>query len=177
MRPTSSASREPERSPRSWISKAASISTAISAVLRDLYRLGLRSFQLSAHNWANNFADSCCAPAKWHGLNDRGRAVIREANRLGHGHQRLARLRRDDLSGDRRQLRSDPGDAPRPAQRSTTSRATCPTSFSRSSRPRAASSAFRSGTSFTTSRCSTGAPSMPASRSGTRPRSAARKRP
>ena len=52
-------------------------------ILRDLYRLGLRSFQLSAHNWANNFADSCCAPAKWHGLNDRGRAVIREANRLG----------------------------------------------------------------------------------------------
>jgi len=53
------------------------------AVLRDLYRLGLRSFQLSAHNWANNFADSCCAPSKWHGLNDRGRDVIREANRLG----------------------------------------------------------------------------------------------
>jgi len=53
------------------------------AVLRDLYRLGLRSFQLSAHNWGNNFADSCCAPSKWHGLNDRGRAVIREANRLG----------------------------------------------------------------------------------------------
>jgi membrane dipeptidase len=52
-------------------------------VLRDLYRLGLRSFQLSAHNWANNFADSCCAPPKWHGLNDRGRAVLREANRLG----------------------------------------------------------------------------------------------
>src|SRR6188474_2935609 len=52
-------------------------------VLRDLYRLGLRSFQLPAHNWANNFADSCCATAKWHGLNDRGRAVIREANRLG----------------------------------------------------------------------------------------------
>lgn len=52
-------------------------------VLRDLYRLGLRSFQLSAHNWANNFADSCCATAKWHGLNDRGRAVVREANRLG----------------------------------------------------------------------------------------------
>src|SRR6476659_8465645 len=53
------------------------------AVLRNLYRLGLRSFQLPAHNWANNFADSCCAPAKWHGLNDRGRAVIHEANRLG----------------------------------------------------------------------------------------------
>src|SRR5690242_9208060 len=25
------------------------------AVLRDLYRLGLRSFQLPAHNWTNNF--------------------------------------------------------------------------------------------------------------------------
>jgi membrane dipeptidase len=52
-------------------------------VLRDLYRLGLRSFQLPAHNWANNFADSCCAPPKWGGLNERGRAVVREANRLG----------------------------------------------------------------------------------------------
>lgn len=53
------------------------------SVLRALYRLGLRSFQLPAHNWANNFADSCCAAPKWHGLNDRGRAVVREANRLG----------------------------------------------------------------------------------------------
>jgi membrane dipeptidase len=53
------------------------------SVLRNLYRLGLRSFQLPAHNWANNFADSCCAPARWHGLNDRGREVVREANRLG----------------------------------------------------------------------------------------------
>ena len=53
------------------------------AVLRTLYRLGLRSAQLSAHNWANNFADSCCSPAKYHGLNDRGRAVVREMNRLG----------------------------------------------------------------------------------------------
>ncbi len=52
-------------------------------VLRCLYRLGLRSAQLPAHNWTNNFADSCCAPHKWNGLNDRGRAVIREMNRLG----------------------------------------------------------------------------------------------
>ena len=52
-------------------------------VLRDLYRLGLRVAQLPAHNWANNFADSCCAPPKWHGLNERGRAVVREMNRLG----------------------------------------------------------------------------------------------
>ncbi len=53
------------------------------AVIRQMYRLGLRSAQLSAHNWTNNYADSCCSPAKWHGLNDRGREVIREMNRLG----------------------------------------------------------------------------------------------
>jgi membrane dipeptidase len=52
-------------------------------VLRDLYRLGMRSLQLSAHNWANNFADSCCSPPKWNGLNEQGRAVVREMNRLG----------------------------------------------------------------------------------------------
>jgi membrane dipeptidase len=52
-------------------------------ILRDLYRLGMRSLQLSAHNWANHFADSCCSPAKYHGLNERGRAVVREMNRLG----------------------------------------------------------------------------------------------
>ncbi len=53
------------------------------AVLRNLYRLGLRVVQLSAHNWTNSFADSCCAPSKWHGLNERGRVVIKEMNRLG----------------------------------------------------------------------------------------------
>ncbi len=52
-------------------------------VLRDMYRLGLRSVQLSAHNTTSNYADSCCSPAKWHGLNDQGRAFIREMNRLG----------------------------------------------------------------------------------------------
>lgn len=53
------------------------------AVLREMYRLGLRSVQLSAHNWTSNYADSCCSPVKWHGLNDRGREFIREMNRLG----------------------------------------------------------------------------------------------
>lgn len=53
------------------------------AILRALHRLGLRSFQLPAHNWTNNFADSCCAEPKWNGLNERGREVVREANRLG----------------------------------------------------------------------------------------------
>ena len=52
-------------------------------VLRTLYRLGLRSAMLPAHNFTNNFADSCCAPSKWNGINDRGRAVIHEMNRLG----------------------------------------------------------------------------------------------
>lgn len=54
------------------------------AVMRDFYRLGLRSMQLSAHNWQSNYADSCCAGTfKNNGLNERGRAWIHEANRLG----------------------------------------------------------------------------------------------
>jgi membrane dipeptidase len=54
------------------------------AVMRDFYRLGLRSMQLSAHNWQSNFADSCCAGTfQWHGLNARGGAWVHEANRLG----------------------------------------------------------------------------------------------
>jgi membrane dipeptidase len=53
------------------------------AVLRDMYRLGLRGVQLSAHNWTSNYADSCCSPPKWRGLNDHGRAFVREMNRLG----------------------------------------------------------------------------------------------
>ena len=53
-------------------------------VIRDFHRMGLRSMQLSAHNWQNNYADSCCASThEWNGLNDRGRAWIHEANRLG----------------------------------------------------------------------------------------------
>src|SRR5437667_2589757 len=51
--------------------------------LRNLHRLGLRSAMLVAHNFTNNFADSCCAPAKWNGINQHGRAVIAEMNRLG----------------------------------------------------------------------------------------------
>ena len=53
------------------------------AVLHDMYRLGLRSVQLSAHNWTSNYADSCCSPPKWHGLTEHGREFIREMNRLG----------------------------------------------------------------------------------------------
>jgi membrane dipeptidase len=52
-------------------------------VLRDMYRLGLRSAQLSAHNWDQNYADSCCSAPKLNGLSEHGRAVIKEMNRLG----------------------------------------------------------------------------------------------
>lgn len=53
------------------------------AVLRQLHRLGFRALQLTAHNWANNFAETCCTPGPVKGLTERGRAVIREMNRLG----------------------------------------------------------------------------------------------
>ena len=52
------------------------------AVLRSLHRLGLRSAQLTAHNWSNNFAEPCCSEAKFKGLTERGREVVREMNRL-----------------------------------------------------------------------------------------------
>lgn len=52
-------------------------------VLRRFYQLGLRSYQLSAHNAQNGYADSCCSPPRWHGLNARGKALITEMNRLG----------------------------------------------------------------------------------------------
>src|SRR5579884_537331 len=53
------------------------------AIIRALYRFGVRSLMLSAHNWPQNYADSCCSPPKWNGINDRGREVIHEMNRLG----------------------------------------------------------------------------------------------
>jgi membrane dipeptidase len=52
-------------------------------LLRALHRLGLRSLQLTAHNQTNAFIDSCCSPGKWGGLNEHGRAVVAEMNRLG----------------------------------------------------------------------------------------------
>jgi membrane dipeptidase len=52
-------------------------------LLRALYRLGLRSLQLTAHNQTNSFIDSCCDEKKWSGLNEHGRSVVAELNRLG----------------------------------------------------------------------------------------------
>lgn len=52
-------------------------------ILRALHRMGMRALQLVAHNYTNNFADSCCDVRKWGGLNDHGRKVVAEMNRLG----------------------------------------------------------------------------------------------
>lgn len=52
-------------------------------LLRALYRLGVRSLQLTAHNESNAFIDSCYGKRLWGGINDHGRNIIREMNRLG----------------------------------------------------------------------------------------------
>ncbi len=52
-------------------------------VLRMLHGLGLRSAQVSAHNWNQHYADACCSTAQWNGLTPHGRDVVREMNRLG----------------------------------------------------------------------------------------------
>lgn len=52
-------------------------------VLRGLYNLGLRSLQIAGNAKNHEFADSSCCSPRWGGINDHGRAVIREMNRLG----------------------------------------------------------------------------------------------
>jgi membrane dipeptidase len=52
-------------------------------LLRALYRLGLRCLQLTAHNTTNAFIDACNDVYTWGGINDHGRAVIKEMNDLG----------------------------------------------------------------------------------------------
>jgi membrane dipeptidase len=52
-------------------------------LLRALYRLGLRSMQLTAHNTTNAFIDACNDVYTWGGINDHGKAVINEMNDLG----------------------------------------------------------------------------------------------
>ena len=52
-------------------------------LLRALYRMGLRSVQLTAHNQTNGFIDSCYGEKRWGGINEHGRAVIKEMNSLG----------------------------------------------------------------------------------------------
>ena len=52
-------------------------------LLRALYRLGLRSMQLTAHNTTNAFIDSCNDISRWGGINDLGKKIIAEMNSLG----------------------------------------------------------------------------------------------
>jgi membrane dipeptidase len=52
------------------------------AALRAFYELGARYMTLS-HFKNNEFADSATDDPKWHGLNDFGRTVVHEMNRLG----------------------------------------------------------------------------------------------
>lgn len=52
-------------------------------VLRALHQLGLRSAQISAHNWNQHYADACCSTPQWNGLTAHGRDVVRAMNRLG----------------------------------------------------------------------------------------------
>jgi membrane dipeptidase len=52
-------------------------------LLRALYRLGLRSMQLTAHNTTNAFIDACNDVYTWGGINDHGKTVIKAMNDLG----------------------------------------------------------------------------------------------
>lgn len=52
-------------------------------VLRLFHRLGVRMVQFTNHNTTNAFADAGVGEQKWGGINDHGRAVVREMNRLG----------------------------------------------------------------------------------------------
>jgi len=52
-------------------------------LLLALYRLGVRSLQLTAHNTSTGFIDACSDISYWGGINDQGKKIIAEMNRLG----------------------------------------------------------------------------------------------
>jgi membrane dipeptidase len=59
-------------------------------VLRSMYRLGMRTIQFATQTGWNAFSDSALAPVQggqkpehYRGINERGRALVREMNRLG----------------------------------------------------------------------------------------------
>lgn len=52
------------------------------AVLRQYARLGVRYMTLTWNN-TNEFADAAVGECRWHGINDRGREIIHEMNRIG----------------------------------------------------------------------------------------------
>jgi membrane dipeptidase len=52
-------------------------------LLRALYRLGVRSLQLPAHNTSTAFIDACSDKSYWGGINELGKKIIAEMNSLG----------------------------------------------------------------------------------------------
>jgi membrane dipeptidase len=56
--------------------------TSDLSLLRTFYELGVRMVG-PVHTTNNDFADSSTDQPEWHGLSDRGRELVREANRLG----------------------------------------------------------------------------------------------
>jgi membrane dipeptidase len=52
-------------------------------VLRLLHRSGLRLAQFTSHDVTNTYVDAAGGVRKWNGINDQGRGIIREMNRLG----------------------------------------------------------------------------------------------
>ena len=52
-------------------------------VLRFLHRMGLRMSQFTTYTATSSYADSGSGPVVWNGINDRGREIVREMNRLG----------------------------------------------------------------------------------------------
>jgi membrane dipeptidase len=52
-------------------------------VLRFLHRMGLRMSQFTTYTETSSYADGGSGPVVWHGINDQGRAIVTEMNRLG----------------------------------------------------------------------------------------------
>jgi membrane dipeptidase len=52
-------------------------------VLRLLHRSGLRLAQFTSHDVTNTYVDAVGGVKKWNGINQQGREIIREMNRLG----------------------------------------------------------------------------------------------
>ena len=52
-------------------------------LLRLLHRSGLRLAQFTSHDVTNTYVDAVGGVRKWNGINEQGRGIIREMNRLG----------------------------------------------------------------------------------------------
>ena len=52
-------------------------------VLRFLHRMGLRMSQFTTYTGTSSYADGGSGPVVWNGINDQGREIVKEMNRLG----------------------------------------------------------------------------------------------